>query len=390
MVLHASGLLVPLGRRSALRQVTTVGSLALIGLALVVTLVSTHAPLWVVTCAALAVAAAPAGLAWWHRLAWSEAGIATGGATAGYLALLGLAAGAPSASVTAVSASALALVLAVGFATSERRGEVVGPALTGGLAVLATTYALPAWGTTLDLPLGTVALVLAVYAGGVLLAAAPVTRRTSSRVTLELTAVVPAAVAAVLAPSLPDLAMVLTVVGTAVAAIAVRDADRRPMSWLGVGILGCATLIRVAADVKAPELYTLPAALLLLGAGLWRLRTDPDSDSLDALGSGLTLALLPSLLLALEDPISTRGVLVGAAGVAALVLGVRERLATPLLVGAGTTALLALREMQPLSEAVPRWVSLALLGLALLAVGITWETRLRNLRAAGRYLVGLR
>ena len=73
-----------------------------------------------------------------------------------------------------------------------------------------------------------------------------------------------------------------------------------------------------------------------------------------------------------------------------MVLGVRERWGTPLLAGAGTTALLALRELQPLSDAVPRWVSLALLGLVLLAVGITWESRLRNLRAAGRYLVGLR
>ena len=162
------------------------------------------------------------------------------------------------------------------------------------------------------------------------------------------------------------------------------------MSWVGVTVLGFATLIRLAADVKAPELYTLPAALLLLGAGLWRLRADPESDSLEALGSGLTLALVPSLLLALEDPISTRGVLVAAAGVATMVLGVRERWGTPLLAGAGTTALLALRELQPLSDAVPRWVSLALLGLVLLAVGITWESRLRNLRAAGRYLVGLR
>ena len=35
-------------------------------------------------------------------------------------------------------------------------------------------------------------------------------------------------------------------------------------------------------------------------------------------------------------------------------------------------------------------MSLALLGLGLLAVGITWESRLRNLRAAGRYLADLR
>ena len=390
LMLFAPVRLAPPTRAPELRRLAVVASLGLLGLAVLVALLAARTPLWLATAAALAAAAAPAGVAWWRRLVWSPTVIATGSVAAGYLVLLGLAAALPSAVLTATASSALALVLAIGFVTSERRGEVVGPALTGGLAVLATTGALPAWGTTLDLAPATVALLLASYAGVVLLAAAPLTRRTSSRSTLELTTVVPAVLAVVLAPSLPSLAMTLTIIGTALAAVAVLNGDRRPVSWLGVAVLGCATLIRVVAEVRAPELYTLPAALLLLGAGLWRLRTDPESDSLGALGSGLTLALLPSLLLALGDPISVRGVLVGAAGVATLVLGVRERLCTPLLVGAGTTALLALRELQPLSEAVPRWVSLALLGLGLLAVGITWESRLRNLRAAGRYLGDLR
>ncbi len=390
MMLLASLRLAPAALRTALRQAAAVTSPAVLGLAAVAALVSAGSPSWLVTVTALAAAAVPGGLAWWRRLVWSTGSISAGAAVAGYLVLVGLASALPSAEVTAVSASVLALVLGAAFVTSERRLEVFGPALMGPLAVLATTYALPAWGTTLDLPLDAVALVLAGYAGAVLLAAAPLARRTTSRLALELTAVAPATVAAVLAPSLSSLAMVLTVVGTAIAVLAVLHSDRRETSWLGVGVLGCATLIRVVADVRAPELYTLPAALLLLAAGLWRLRSDPESDSLEALGSGLTLALLPSLLLALEDPISTRGVLIGAAGVATLVLGLRERLTAPLLAGAATTTLLALRELQPLSEAVPRWVSLALLGLGLLAVGITWESRLRNLRAAGRYLADLR
>jgi hypothetical protein len=53
-------------------------------------------------------------------------------------------------------------------------------------------------------------------------------------------------------------------------------------------------------------------------------------------------------------------------------------------------ALLALRHLTPMSDAVPRWVSLAVLGVALLVVGITWEQRLRDLRAARAYIAALR
>jgi hypothetical protein len=112
--------------------------------------------------------------------------------------------------------------------------------------------------------------------------------------------------------------------------------------------------------------------------------------SLDVLGSGVGLALLPSLLLALDEPVSLRGALVAAAGLLALGLGVQRRLAAPFVVGALTVGLLALRHLGPYAEAVPRWVVLAGVGTALLVVGVTWESRRRDLGRAGRYLVGLR
>ena len=116
--------------------------------------------------------------------------------------------------------------------------------------------------------------------------------------------------------------MALTIVGTA----HLPDRRARPgtgpqFGWLGAVVLMTSPpLIRVAEDVRAPELYTLPAAVLLIAVGAWRLRTDPEASSFRMLGSGLTLALLPSLLLALDEPVSLRGALIGAAGV--LVLGV--------------------------------------------------------------------
>jgi hypothetical protein len=172
--------------------------------------------------------------------------------------------------------------------------------------------------------------------------------------------------------------------------VAVARRDRQLCSWLGAFVLGVATAMRVALEVQAPELYTLPAAVLLLAVGAWRLRTDEDADSFTALASGLTLALLPSLLLALVDPVSLRGALIGAAGVLVLATGIQQRLSAPFVIGAMTTGLLALRHLEPYADAVPRWISLGTVGLALLLVGITWEARRRNLETAGRYLADLR
>ena len=73
-----------------------------------------------------------------------------------------------------------------------------------------------------------------------------------------------------------------------------------------------------------------------------------------------------------------------------LAVGVQLRVAAPFGLGALTTAILALRHLQPVAEAVPRWISLGGLGLALLVVGVTWEARRRNLETAQRYLTALR
>ncbi len=166
--------------------------------------------------------------------------------------------------------------------------------------------------------------------------------------------------------------------------------DRAWLGWAGAVVLGFATVIRVLEDVRAPELYTLPAAGLLVAFGAWRFRSDPESSSFTVLGSGLTLALLPSLLLALDEPVSLRGALIGAGAVLVLAAGVQQRVAAPFVLGALTTGVLALRHLQPVAEAVPRWISLGGVGLVLLVVGVTWEARRRDLASAQRYLTALR
>ena len=184
--------------------------------------------------------------------------------------------------------------------------------------------------------------------------------------------------------------MTLTIVGTAICLIAVSTRDRMLFGWLGAVVLMTATLLRITEDVRAPELYTLPAAVLLLAVGAWRMRTDAEASSFRMLGSGLTLVLLPSLLLALDEPVSIRGALIGAAGVLVLGAGIAQRLAAPFVFGAVTTGVLALRHLEPVADAVPRWIALGGVGLVLLLVGVTWEARRRNVDDARRYLTALR
>jgi hypothetical protein len=221
-------------------------------------------------------------------------------------------------------------------------------------------------------------------------AAAPATRRATSRTTFEATALLIAVAAVIYPTEAHTSATNLTILGSAICLVAVTNRDREVLSWLGAVVLGLATVLRVVLEVPAPELYTLPAAAVLIAFGGWRLHNDAGASSFTALGSGLTLGLAPSLLLALDEPVSVRGALVAAAGVLVLAAGVRQRLAAPFVLGAVTTGLLALRHLEPYADAVPRWVSLGAVGLALLVVGVTWESRRRDLATAGRYLADLR
>ena len=152
--------------------------------------------------------------------------------------------------------------------------------------------------------------------------------------------------------------------------IAVTNRDRLVLGWLGAVVLGFATVIRVVEEVRFPELYTLPAAALLVAAGIWRLQQGPGDEQLRGPGQRAD-----------PGPAAEPAAGPGRAGVAArragrvrrascsLAWGVQQRLAAPFVLGALATAVLALRHLQPIADAVPRWVSLGLVGLALLVVG---------------------
>ncbi|WP_328863595.1 SCO7613 C-terminal domain-containing membrane protein [Streptomyces virginiae] len=275
-------------------------------------------------------------------------------------------------------------LLGAGCAAGAAYGAAPRPVRSGAAvcAVGYTTGVLVAAGAVSDLAVVWWALpVLAVPA----LAAALGPRLGEVRLPVEIAA----AVAGVLALGLSagragTAALVLALAGVVCAGAAVRP-ERRVLGWAAGALLAAATWVRLAeAGVSTPEAYTLPVTVPALVVGLLRRRRDPRASSWTAYGPGLAATLVPSLLAAWGDPGWMRPLLLGAAALVVTLLGARRRLQAPLLLGGAVLAAVAVHELAPyvvqVAGALPRWVPPALAGLLLLAVGATYERRLRDAR----------
>ncbi|MEW2195077.1 SCO7613 C-terminal domain-containing membrane protein [Streptomyces microflavus] len=183
----------------------------------------------------------------------------------------------------------------------------------------------------------------------------------------------------------PFLALVLALCGVLAAGAAVRP-ERRPVAgYLAAVLFVAATWVRLAAsEVSVPEAYTLPVTVPALVVGVLRRRKDPGASSWTAYGPGLAATLLPSLAVAWTDPDWLRPLLLGVAALVITLLGAKYRLQALLLLGGAVLALDTLHELAPyvvqVAGALPRWLPPALAGLLLLAVGATYEQRLRDAR----------
>ncbi|MEU6876815.1 hypothetical protein [Streptomyces sp. NPDC046712] len=192
-----------------------------------------------------------------------------------------------------------------------------------------------------------------------------------------------AIVAAVPRPAV--LALVLALCGVIAAATAVRPERRSFASWTAAALFLLATWVRLAVwDVETPEAYTLPVTVPALVVGVLRRRRDPEASSWAAYGPGLAATLVPSLAAAWADPDWARPLLLGLAALVVTLLGARFRLQALLVLGGSVLALDGLHELAPyvvqVVGALPRWLPPALAGLLLLAVGATYEQRLRDAR----------
>ncbi|MFI5832595.1 SCO7613 C-terminal domain-containing membrane protein [Micromonospora sp. NPDC051300] len=172
-------------------------------------------------------------------------------------------------------------------------------------------------------------------------------------------------------------------------AVAVRVLRRgeTPAGRTGLAVVAAGSellggwLLLAAGQVAVLEAYTVPAALLALGAGLLALRRRPGLTSWLALGPGLGAALLPSLVsvLAAPDPQPVRRLALGAVALGAVLGGAVRRWQAPVVLGAATLVPLALHELARGWDLLPRWIFLGLGGLLLIGLAATYERRRRDL-----------
>ncbi|MYU31897.1 hypothetical protein GTW52_01945 [Streptomyces sp. SID8358] len=214
----------------------------------------------------------------------------------------------------------------------------------------------------------------------------PLSRPLSLSLSLEIAGAFGALVAVGLSvPDAPYLALVLGLCGVLAAATALRPERRPGAGYLAAGLFVAATWVRLGASgVADPETYTLPVSVVACGVGFLRRRGDPEASSWVAYGPGLAVTLLPSLVTAWPDPHWARPLLLGVAALVVTLVGARRRLQAPLVLGGSVLALDALHELAPhvaqVLDALPRWAFPALAGLLLLALGATYEQRLRDAR----------
>ncbi|MFI6442664.1 SCO7613 C-terminal domain-containing membrane protein [Streptomyces sp. NPDC050759] len=270
-------------------------------------------------------------------------------------------------------------LVALFTAASWRLAPFTAPtALAYGAALAVATGAAAHWS-----PAHTALLVLVVPATAALLAG----RLGDPRATVPVEAAGAAAgllAIALAATDLPLLATVLALCGVITAGTAIRT-DRRPAGYAAAALFLAATWVRLAGwEVETPEAYTLPVTIPALLVGALRHRRDPQTSSWTAYAPGLAATLVPSLFAAWGDPHWTRPLLLGVAALLVTLAGARHHLQAPLLLGGSVLLLDALHELAPylvqVTDALPRWVPPALAGLLLLALGATYEQRLRDAR----------
>jgi hypothetical protein len=282
--------------------------------------------------------------------------------------------------------SVLPAVAAVMAGVALRAALPLARSTAAALAGLAATAELAAVGAATGLTVDQVGgLLLAAVA--VLAALADPRLGAARRSGVEAAAVVSGASAVLLAA--PDAGWLSwTLAGLALVALAAAlRPDRRVAAVAGGLLLSASSWVRLAdAGVTDPEPYVLPLALLALVLGHLRRQADPATRSFAAYGPGLSVLLVPSLLASyvgspLWRPLSLAGV-----ALVVVLLGARTGLQAPLAIGGGVLAADAVLLLAPYAAAMPRWLVLGAAGTLLVAVGATYEQRLRELgRLRERY-----
>jgi hypothetical protein len=155
----------------------------------------------------------------------------------------------------------------------------------------------------------------------------------------------------------------------------------RPGRWVSSGVLSLGmALVLVGAHVTVVEAYVAVPAITVLAIGLWWLADDPEVRTFRALGPGLAVGLIPSLIALAMDPAHlARTLALTGATVALAVVGVAFRWFAPILATSVTAVTVSFTQVFSSEQIVPRWVSFGVVGSLLLAIAATYE-KLKKLR----------
>lgn len=188
---------------------------------------------------------------------------------------------------------------------------------------------------------------------------------------------------------------ILLLAGLVVGAVAL-DSRRHTVAYVAIALELVASWYWLAgAAVQTPEAYTMPTALLALGAGWLATRRWPGTISWVTMAPGLLALLLPSLAYSFAEPdVAWRRFVIGALALAITLAGAAQRRQAPFLIGAGTLAVVAVHELAPavanVANLVPAWVPIAAGGLLLIVIGASYERRRRDLIRLTRAIAAMR
>ena len=204
---------------------------------------------------------------------------------------------------------------------------------------------------------------------------------------------------------LPTLAPFIAVVVLSIVSIIAAAHDAPPLGrlvrWTAMGaalVITAAVFVSVTrltggAPYDADVFSVIVGAALVVG-GLIDLGRRPALRSWPALGPGLVVALVPSLLADYGQTTIPRIILLGIAAIAVLLFGVLRKLQAPVIIGAVVLLLHGLAQLWPwisdLYSAIPWWLWVGVGGILLIVVAATYEKRIRDARAVARSIRSLR
>jgi len=223
---------------------------------------------------------------------------------------------------------------------------------------------------------------------------------------------VPASVPTALAIAAPAVAVALTaarlsataegplrLVATLVAVLALGLWwSRAIVLWTTTGLSAVLALVALVLGSADPvEAATVPLAAALLVHGIRTLRLRPELRTWPALGVGLALLLVPSLLFDFFGANALWRILaLGVVALAVLLVGTRFRWQAPVLLGGVVLIVHAVAQLWPwitsLYESASGlwWLWLGIAGVLLIVIAATYERRIREVKAVALAIRALR